>query len=464
MVAAQRGLPAIGADARDADRRAADCRESVSELIAFYRAYGCRMARLHVLTSCAIALGDFWRASATFAQIGAAVMPVRAGRPSSPAWGAYVRACEAGRPVELRDELWLAAHMQDIEAMTKRGLLDAFRREATERRSEPIIRLLDLHCAFTLGERHVERQALCGAIAGETAIAETMKRSLPALVRGGLSLIRFFVFAAVRAVVFGGPAGQLGDRRLGFELLRSCITALCVVQVFRRGVRLAQRGRTASSEDAWELIAEVVGPRTREVSPDVVRFYENPSRYSVQAWLTLHTLSARVLSFVAARLTGQGLYETTVPRDARFRVFRRADGSMHFVRELYCSTQLRVFDSDFVVRRGPDGAPVLAEVFPEQSTVVEMETRPLPRGGLSIRGKRVRFHGWVVPTFGLDVGFVCMPRGDGVVAIDGHLRLRPKSGVGRFVLRTLLRRPEALGCIHYVATPKAQSCASTVRS
>jgi hypothetical protein len=177
-----------------------------------------------------------------------------------------------------------------------------------------------------------------------------------------------------------------------------------------------------------------------------VRFYSNPGHFNVAASLDLKTLPARVWTFLATLLVGQGLYETpaeAVP--ARFRVFRRADGSMHFLRELYVGYALRVFDSDFVVRQH-HGRPVLFEVFVELGLEVAMELTVLEEGALSIRGKELLFRGTRVPAFGLEVEFISRALGTDLT-IDGHLRMRPTTGIGRFFMYKVLRRPEELGCM-----------------
>ena len=100
-----------------------------------------------------------------------------------------------------------------------------------------------------------------------------------------------------------------------------------------------------------------------EVDPMIVEFYTNPGPFEARASLALNTRPARLASRLATLLLGQGLYECNLDQiESRFRVFRRADGSMHFLRELYCAGRLRVFDSDFVVRETARG-PALFEVF-----------------------------------------------------------------------------------------------------
>jgi hypothetical protein len=222
--------------------------------------------------------------------------------------------------------------------------------------------------------------------------------------------------------------------------------------VYRRGMRLRDRGLVAD-DDAWPLLSDVLGDRVFEVHPAIVRFYGNPSRFPVRARLELKTLPARFWSRAATFLIGQGLYETPEGEiDARFRVYRRGDGSMHFVRELYLGESLRVFDSDFVVRR-TDSHARLVEVFVDSGIEVEMAVEPLPGGGLVIRGERVRVRGLPVPRFGIVVEFRSRVEERDRLAIDGCLSMKPRSRWGRFVARSLLRRPEELGAIHYRVGP-----------
>jgi hypothetical protein len=108
---------------------------------------------------------------------------------------------------------------------------------------------------------------------------------------------------------------------------------------------------------------------------------------------------------------------------------------MHFVRELYCDGVLRVFDSDFVVRKGR-----LYEVFVEHGLEVELNVRVLEDGGVSLRGRRVRWHGLPVPLFGLCVEFRTHPAPDGSESVDIIGTLSPEG-----------MHAHPLGRIHYEA-------------
>ena len=422
-------LPRVNAATGFSSFRQHQARERLDRLVHFYASHGCRMSRVHLLTGSAVTLGRFCGLSESFDRIGEALMPVaRSGRPRTRAWRAYARACERGLPCEIRDEAWISAHLDDMGRVRSGGLMSAFEREFRDHDGDPLWRLLHQHMEFTLDARLIDGPALSGAVAGETAVAQGFALGLRRMFRAGWALIACYALETLRALVLPRhPA----DRRAALELLRALLTAWTAARVYRRGVRALHRGRDAHPEEAWPLLAQVLGPEVRRVHPRIVAFYSNPARFPVRAWLTLNTVGSRVVSWLATRLLGQGLYETDRgPLPARFRVYRRDDGSMHFVRELYCHGTLRVFDSDFVVRNG-----ALHEVFPDCGIDIEMEVRVLPGGGLSIRGRTVRVHGLRVPWMPLDVEFVSQVEG-GHLQIDGHLR------------RAAGDHAE-LGCIHY---------------
>ncbi|HEY8206045.1 MAG TPA: DUF4166 domain-containing protein [Myxococcaceae bacterium] len=418
-------------------------RERLDRLVKFYDTHGCRMSRVHLLTGSAVTLGRFCGLSESFDRIGEALMPVsRSGRARTRAWRAYARACERGLPCEIRDEAWIAAHLQDMKRVRSGGLMSAFEREFRAHPSDPLWRLLHQHMEFTLDARLIDGPALSGAVAGEAAMAQGFSLGLSRLFRAGWALIACYALETLRALV---SPRHPADRRAAVLLLRYLLTAWTAARVYRRGVRALHRGRDARPEEAWPLLAEVLGDDVRRVHPRIVAFYSNPSRFPVRAWLTLNTVGSRVVSWLATRLLGQGLYETdrgALP--ARFRVYRRDDGSMHFVRELYCHGALRVFDSDFVVR---DGA--LHEVFPDAGIDIQMAVRVLPGGGLSIRGETVRVHGVRVPWMPMDVEFVSQVEG-GHLQIEGHLR---RAGGDH----------AELGCIHYRVSPATDRVRAELR-
>ncbi len=454
---ALRYLPTATQEAREAfGHRQLRARRRCAALVAFYRRNPCRMARIHLLTASAVTLGRFCGFSASFDAIGAALMPVdEDGRARTAAWRAYEEACESRRPWVMRDELWMIAHVEDMEAVQREGLDRAFYRESDSRSDDPTWHLLRQHMEMTLGARLLDRSALQGAVPYETAMAQGMATAISRIVRGGSRLVHRYAYEAARALVLPcrePPRGLPSYRRNALWLALHSCTAWTASAVYRRGIRLRDRGLVAE-DDAWPLLSEVLGSRVNEVNPAIVRFYENPSRFAVRARLELKTLPARLWSCAATLLIGQGLYETPDGEiDARFRIYRRGDGSMHFVRELYLTEKLRVFDSDFVVRRTRSG-PRLFEVFVDHGIEVEMAVEPLPDGGLVIRGERVRVRGLPLPTFGLVVEFRSRVEKEERVAIDGALLMRPRSRIGRFVALTLLRRPEELAAIRYKVEP-----------
>ena len=152
-------------------------------------------------------------------------------------------------------------------------------------------------------------------------------------------------------------------------------------------------------------------------------------------------------------LLGQGLYESHLDdSETRFRAFRRSDGSLHFVREIYCQNNLRSFDSDFVIRT-LDGSPRLFEIFDDLKIAVPMQMEPMGNGDLLIHGDELFYRGVRLPLFGFRVQFrssVVESDGQPEIRIEGKLLLQPRSPQGTFLLRTILRRPEELGSISYV--------------
>jgi hypothetical protein len=437
--------------------RQVTARHRFTELRAFYRKHPCRMARIHMLTASAVTLGRFCALSATFDAIGEEHHPVDAsGEPRSEVWARYRDACQEGLPWEVRDELWIEAHIEHTARARSQGLLDAFALEASAHPRDPTWRLLQRHMDLTLGARLIDRDAIVGRIPVETAIAQGIASTLRRLFGTGWQLLARYAVETARAVLFiaqRSPPGVASYRSTAFTLLVSTVSSWSAWRVYRRGTTRQLRGRLAEG-DTWPLLASVLGERVSEVDPLVVRFYSNPSRFDVTASLELRTWPARFFSFIATLVVGQGLYETSdAPFAARFRVFARTDGSMHFVRELYPDGTLRVFDSDFVVRTVNQRA-TLFEVFVEDRIDVQMAVEPVDHGGLSIRGTRIFYRGVRVPDMGLEVEFRSMALGDsepGTLRIEGHLRMRPKTWLGRLLVFGILRRPEELGCIRYSA-------------
>ena len=389
-------------------RRQLRARRRATVLLDFYRRYPCHLANLHLLAACAVALGRFAGFSAEFDEIGEEAMPVSTdGEPRSAAWQAYMEACDSGKPIEVRDELWIAAHMDDTERIRRAGLDQRFHEQAAAHSDDPTWLAINQHMEATLGTRLIDHVALEGEIAYETAFAQSLASTFLRLSTVSWRLVRRYYWEGFRAVLL--PAGMpypgiASYRRLALHGARYCVTAWSASRVYQRGMRSRDRG-SRIIEEGWPLLADVLGTRINDIHPLIVRFYQNPARFDVKVKVELHTLPARLWSRVITLLIGQGPYqESEAEIDAQFRVFRRSDGSMHFLRELYMEGTLRVFDSDFVVRK-VDGTLTLFEVFVDKHLDIEMTTTPLPDGGLSIRGRRIYYRGLRIPCPGLRVEF-----------------------------------------------------------
>jgi hypothetical protein len=460
---ARRYLPNGSAEEQAAfAERQLRARSRATLLLDFYRRYPCHLADLHLLATCAVALGRFRGFSPEFDEMGEEFMLIgEDGRPRTSVWQKYVEACEAARPWQLRDELWIAAHMEDMERVRRSGLEERFRRQAAAHADDPTWQAINQHVEATLGTRLMDRIALDGTVAYETAFAHSLSATFFRLCTVSWHMVRRYWWEGFRAIV--APSGKshqgiVSYRRLALDAARYSLTAWNASRVYRRGMRERDRGRR-TSEDGWPLLADVLGPRINEVHPLIVRFYQNPANFQVRVKVDLHTLPAKLWSRVITILIGQGPYEESGSEvDAQFRVFRRRDGSMHFLRELYMGEALRVFDSDFVVRT-LNGLPTLFEVFVDKHIEVEMSVTPLPEGGLSIRGKNFYYRGTRLPCPGLRVEFHSRVLKDensrDVLNIEGRLLMQPDTGWGRLLMCRLLRRPEVLGTIRYVARPLA---------
>jgi hypothetical protein len=204
-------------------------RRAVALLADFYRAHPCRMVRVHLLVSSAVALGRFWGVSAPFARLGAAVLPMDSqGRTRTAAWASYARACEENLPLEIREERWIEAHMRDAAGAREAGHEAAFLAEARAHEGEPLWRLLVQHLEMTLGSRFFDQPALAGAVPGEAAIAHGMAVTVRRLLRAGWSLLQHYALATARAVLFPRwpeLPGLMDERRAAWLLLSSFITA-----------------------------------------------------------------------------------------------------------------------------------------------------------------------------------------------------------------------------------------------
>jgi hypothetical protein len=464
---ARRYLPNGSAEEQAAfAERQLRARSRATLLLDFYRRYPCHLADLHLLASCAVALGRFRGFSPEFDEMGEEFMLIgEDDRPRTSAWQKYVEACQAGRPWQVRDELWIAAHMEDMERVRSSGLEERFRQQAGAHAHDPTWQAINQHVEATLGTRLMDRIAIDGSVAYETAFAHSLSATFFRLCTVSWHMVRRYWWEGFRAIVM--PSGKSHEgtvsyRRLALHAARYSFTAWNASRVYRRGMRERDRGRR-TSEDGWPLLADVLGPRISEVRPLIVRFYQNPANFQVRVKVDLHTLPARLWSRVITVLIGQGPYEESGSEvDAQFRVFRRSDGSMHFLRELYMGETLRVFDSDFVVKT-VNGLPTLFEVFVDKHIEVEMSVTPLPEGGLSIRGKNFYYRGTRLPCPGLRVEFQSRVVKDDnsrdMLNIEGRLLMQPDTGWGRLLMCRLLRRPEVLGTIRYVARPLAAAAA-----
>jgi hypothetical protein len=471
LAEARRYLPAGGPDEQHAfARRHLQARDRLTRLLAFYGRHPCRLARVHLLTASSIVLGRMCGYSESFNALGEAIMPVdRQGSPRTPAWALYAKACAERRPWPVRDELWLEAHARDWQALKRAGLDRAFLAESARHPDDPAWQLLRRHAELTVGARRFDHWALRGRAPHETAIAAAIALSLRRFLRGGWPLVRRYASETFRALLTPRAEPRrplLGYRRCAAVLLRNLLTAWGAWKVYRRGLRTRTRG-TFGHEVDWPLLETVLGERVREVHPLIVRFYRNPGRFQASAALLLHSVPLMAYSRLSALLLGQGLYERALPViPARLRVFRRDDGSMHFVRELYCGESLRVFDSDFVLRE-VGGRPCLVEVFGDIGVDVVLDVEPPPGGGVAVVGRDIYWRGLRLPRTGLRVEFTSQvlddTPGSEAIEIVGRLTLEPQTALGRFVMHSLLRRPRRLGSIHYLLRPDAGGGGGDVR-
>lgn len=428
-------------------------RRRFAELKAFYEQYYCRMTRLHLLASCAVTLGRFAGFSKTFDEMGEHFMPLnRANQPRTAEWRAFVEACGKRLPMEVREELWLAAHFKDLQAVRENGLYARFELESAQNKKEPIWQLLKQHMDVSLGVRLMDNSAISGVLPYETAIADSLVLTVKKLATAASKLVFLYARESARAILnFSEPTPKnlFSYRRTAVEMTRYFLLSLTVSKIFRQGVRNRERGRVAANE-SWSLLEMAMGAEVEKIDPLIREFYANPSRFDVTATLKLETLPARFWSRFLTFLFGQGLYETDLEEiPSRFRIFERKDGSMHFVRELYCNGKYRIFDSDFVVRNGK-----LYEVFTDMRASVELQVEAIENGGLLIQSRNFLFHGRRMPSIGLTVEFKSRVENE-TLRIDGQLLMKPKTKAGTFFAHKMLRRPKNLGSIHYVARRKA---------
>ena len=419
-------------------------------LKSFYSRHYCRMTRLHLLASCAVTLGRFAGFSKTFDEMGEHFMPLtQENQPRTVEWEKFIEACQQKLPIEVREELWLAAHFKDLKNVRESGLYAKFEGEAEQHKKDPVWQLLKQHMDVALGVRLMDNSAISGILPYETAIADSLVLTVKKLVTAASRLVFLYTKESARAILDvteRTPPSLISYRRTAFEMLRNFLLSFTVSKIFRQGIRTRERGKTAHDEN-WTLLEMALGEKVDGIHPLIREFYANPSRFDVTATLKLETLPARFWSRFLTFLFGQGLYETDLKEiPTRFRIFERKDGSMHFVRELFCNGKYRIFDSDFVVRNGK-----LYEVFTDMNASVEMQVAPVENGGLSIQSKNFLFHGRRMPSIGLTVEFKSRVERGETLKIDGQLMMSPKTKFGRFLAYKILRRPQNLGSIHYTA-------------
>jgi len=402
----------------DPDHTRLRARQRVERLVDFHGPRPSGMGRLHIAASCAVALAELSRGSRAFDAIGDMVMPDLDREP----WQRYVAGADL--PDAVRDELWLEAHLGDVEAVARSGLLRALEAEGTTHRARR-------HVAIVLAERPLDRAAIDGECAVETAASAVVLERLP-------SLLWLFVVYGARAIgrgIWGGRVrgSRLSEREVLGMLLRNLAGLPAWIGVVMRGVSSRDRGALRAN-DRWDLIARALGPAAASVQPAVLRFYANPSSDDVRALLRFDSAGARILCGLATRIFGQGLVESA-PSRVRFRAYSRPHATrgyrgtrgMHFVRELCAGEHRRVFDSEFLLRDGR-----LYEAFSFPRVEVELSPSVSPSGGLVLESRRVTWRGLPLPTLGFRVRF------------EASL-----GAAGLEVVGTLSRRARSLGEIAY---------------
>ncbi len=449
------GISEFDADGFVARVRAA--RNRVSLLRAFYARYPCRVGTLHELAASGIALARMAARSPAYDAIGDRLLPVDAsGRPRTEAWGAYVRSFEEGRPEDVREEAWLAAHLADMVVVRAEGWLTRFEAEKQAHKGDSSWALLDAHMAATLGTRVHDDVALAGQMAMETAIAKSLWTVIRREMATGMGLVRTYAWAAVRATLHGGPwvpPHLPSDRALVCRLVLTTAKLIRVGRVLRRGYSARRRG-SLRPQGAWSLLPSLELALGREalarIHPDVTAMFESMDSFDMTASVHLRGKASRALAWVGTLLVGQGMYEADLEQvPARFRLFQRDDGSIHFVREFWCAEEVRVFDSDFVVRT-IDGRQTLVEVFEDIGVAAMMRTDVLEDGGVSMTVVRVFIRGAALSPGPFEVRFETRPSSEGVVEVTGRLTNHGRGPIGR--LASWFGIPFAAGEIRYLGT------------
>lgn len=446
------------ADPADFVRRQRDARLRVALMNGFYVRFPSRMGALHELAAAGIAVARFAARSEVYDAIGERLLPVDAdGRPRTPAWSAYVASFHEGLPADVREERWLAAHFADMQAVKAEGWIERFADERAEHRDDPAWDMLAEHIGVTLGTRVQDGAALAGRVALETAIASSLRQVVVRQWRTGAGLVRQHVASAIWATLSGGPwvpPHLPSDRRLVLRLVVATVGALRIARVWRLGVRRQARGAEGPGA-AWSLtpsLEAVLGPGLPGIDGQVAAMFSAMHSFQMTASVHLYHRAGVVAAWLATLLVGQGMYEAHLDEvEARFRLFRRDDGSLHFVREFWCEEAVRVFDSDFVVR-DVDGRPTLLEVFAELGVACQMRTEVLPDGGLAMTVVRLFVGGVSLPVGPVQVCFETRPDG-ARLRVTGVLDVKPRSAWEQLLFARLFALPERVGEIRYFATP-----------
>lgn len=441
--------------------RQRSARLRVALMSAFYQRYPCRMGQLHLLASSGIAVARFAGLSEVYHVIGDRLLPVdHDGRPRTPTWEAYVTAFDEGRPADLLEERWLAAHLTDMEQVKAEGWFARFTEERAAHGPDPTWDDLAEHMEVTLGTRVRDREALAGQVALETAISHSLGAVVRRQLQTGAGLVRTYVGAAVRATLHGGPwvpPGLPSDRHLVCGLVRATFGVARVTRVWRTGIRRRARGAEGEGGKSWSLapsLAAVLGSSTAALEPRVADFFDRMDRWQLTASVHLYHRVGRWAAAFGTLLVGQGMYEQDLEEvDARFRLFRRDDGSLHFMREFWCADAIRVFDSDFVVR-SVDGQPTILEVFQDLGVAARMCTEVLPDGGLRMTVVGLFVRGVPVGVGPVVVRFETRPEAERL-AVRGTLDLVATSALSRWWWHRVLGLPPRIGEIRYYAVPRA---------
>lgn len=445
-------------------QRAARLRSALMD--AFYLRYPCRMGVLHRLAAAGIAVARFSGVSEVYDAIGQRLMPIDVDqRPRTELWAAYVRAFEEGRPADYREERWLEAHLSDMEQVRAEGWVERFEDEHRAHRDDPMWWALREHMSVTLGTRVQDAEALAGEIPLETAMATSLGRVVRRLVSTGFRVVRIYAGAAARAMLRRGPwvpPHAPSDGRLVCSLVRATLNIAQVRRIWRLGVRRHARGAERAGA-AWSLepsLGRVLDADLERLDPRVRRLFAAMHRFEMTASVHLYHRLGRGLAWLATLLVGQGMYEEELAQvPARFRLFRRDDGSLHFVREFWCDEEIRVFDSDFVVRE-VDGVATLLEVFTDLGVAARMRTEVSQAGALSMTIVGLFVAGIPVRPGPIEVCFVTEPgEGDGV-HVRGVLDVRPRSRLGRWWWHRVMGIPERVGEIRYFAEPASEEGSS----